>query len=340
MPADLALDVYGLRANVSGDWPEVVGALATEYAWFAREDDDGQAALHLVVERQPPDYGRWEDLRAAFVTPRNVVYQGGAVTVVDYFGRALLVLDRADGRATLQGVEEGLVREAASNLLVSRVGEHLNAHGFVRLHALGLSGAAGGVAVTMPSGGGKSTLALQALSDGSCKLLSDDSPLIDRHGSLHPFPLRIGVNPPDVDLVPEGHPTRLVERLEFHPKLVLDVASFRDRVEPTAVPLRHLVLGRRTLSERGLLQPVRRRAAVSALVREAVVGIGVYQGMEFVLQRGWRDVAGKSGVAARRAVVAAAALRQARVWILWLGRDRESNWEALRPLLAQESVPR
>ena len=69
------------------------------------------------------------------------------------------------------------------------------------------------------------------------------------------------------------------------------------------------------------------------MLREAVVGVGVYQGMEFMLQRGWRDVLGKSGTAARRAGVAAEALRQAEVWQLLLGTDRESNWEALGPLL-------
>ncbi len=67
------------------------------------------------------------------------------------------------------------------------------------------------------------------------------------------------------------------------------------------------------------------------------MGIGVYQGMEFVLQRGWRDVPSKSGTAARRARCAAAALRGARVWRLWLGRDRESNWDAVRPLLTGDA---
>ena len=45
----------------------------------------------------------------------------------------------------------------------------------------------------LPSGGGKSTLALRALRDEGT-LLSEDSPLLDRRGRLHPFPLRIGIN--------------------------------------------------------------------------------------------------------------------------------------------------
>ena len=45
------------------------------------------------------------------------------------------------------------------------------------------------------------------------------------------------------------------------------------------------------------------------MLREAVIGVGVYQGMEFVLQQGFRDVAGKAGTAAMRARCCSAGLR-------------------------------
>lgn len=329
---ELRLDIYGLRVGVAGGWDDVVADVRSDFAWF-EAPGDGHVDLLIEVERRPPDYAPFDGLSASFVTPRNVVFQNGASTVVDYFGRALLILTRDRARARVEGEDPGVVREAVGNLVISRVGEHLNARGLVRLHALGLSGPAGAVAVVMPSGGGKSTLALRALADERFRILSEDSPLIDRNGLAHPFPLRIGINPTDAALVPESYSTRLVERLEFHPKLVLDVAQFRERIERVPRPLRHLVIGRRTLGEVARLEPLPRRRATGALLREAVVGVGVYQGMEFVLQKGWGDVLGKSGTAARRARVTGSVLRRATVWQLSLGRDRESNWEALLPLL-------
>jgi hypothetical protein len=328
----LELDVYGLHATVTGAWPEVVDDLRRDFWWF-RAAGFAESDLRLRVERRPPDFERFGALRSAFVTPRNVVYQDAETTVVDYFGRAALVVARRSGDALVEGEDPQLVREAANNFLISRIGEHVNARGLVRLHALGLAGSAGGVAVVMPSGGGKSTLALRALETEGCRLLSEDSPLLDRHGRLHPFPLRIGVNPTDADRIPAGLTVRKLERIEFHPKLALDVESFAERIESASQPLRHLVIGSRTLGLTGHLEPLGRRHAVGPLIREAVVGVGVYQGMEFVLQRGWADVAGKSGTAARRALAVGASLRGAQVWRLWVGRDRESNWEALRPLL-------
>jgi hypothetical protein len=184
----------------------------------------------------------------------------------------------------------------------------------------------------LPSGGGKSTLALRALQADGVRLLSEDSPLLDRGGRLHPFPLRIGINATDAERLPAEH-VRRIERMEFHPKLVLDLDAFADRIEPDPQPLRHIVIGRRSLGQTASLTPLSRSAALSPLLREMVVGVGLYQGMEFVLQRGMRDVAGKVGVAAMRATWAATALRHARVWQLVLGRDHERNWDALQPLL-------
>ena len=141
-----------------------------------------------------------------------------------------------------------------------------------------------------------------------------------------------GVNTTDAEKLPEGS-VRELERMEFHPKLVLEVDAFADRIEPSARPLRHLVIGRRSLGREAHLEPVSRSAALGPLLREAVIGVGVYQGMEFVLQRGVRDVLGKLGVARNRARCCAAGLARARVWRLTLGRDHERNWAAIKPLL-------
>ncbi|MDQ4040547.1 MAG: hypothetical protein M3141_02215 [Actinomycetota bacterium] len=327
-----SFDVHGLRIRVRGDWPEVVEALRLDFAWFQRPVEDDAPDVEVAVTRGPPGFDAFGEVPATFVTPRNVVYDAPGRKVVDYFGRALSVVDRSTGHVTVQGEDRQLVHEAAYQFLLSRIGVHLDARGFTRLHALGLAGQKGAVAVMLPSGGGKSTLVLRALRDERVRLLSEDTPLLDRAGRLHPFPLRIGVNATDADALPEDA-VRRIERMELHPKLALELDAFADRIEPAAVPLRHLVVGVRSLGRNARLQSVPRTAAIGPLLREAVVGVGVYQGMEFVLQRGMRDVLGKLGVVTGRTLACARALPSVQVWSLVLGRDRERNWAALSPLL-------
>lgn len=328
------LDVHGFRVALRG-WSEVVDEVARDFAWFASGSAPGPVGVpdaEVVAEEVEPDYSRFGPLPAAFVTPRNVVHQHGDLTVVDYFGRALSVLDRRNRRIVVQGRDPHLVHEAIYHFILSQASAALEARGLVRLHSLGLVGRDGAVAVMLPSGGGKSTLALSALAEPGVRLLSEDSPLMDGRGRLHPFPLRIGVNPSDADLLPPG-PTRRLERMEFHPKIALDLDAFNGRIARAPAAFRHLVIARRTLGSAAAIERIPRRHALGPLLREAVVGVGLYQGMEFVLQRGMRDVANQARPVAIRASRCAAMLRRASVWRLTLGRDRARNWDALRPLL-------
>ncbi|HKJ35324.1 MAG TPA: hypothetical protein VKA36_02045 [Solirubrobacterales bacterium] len=330
------LDVYGLTIEIDGDSPELVDRIWRDYAWFAAPSPGlapvDQADVTVRVERGEPDYDSLGSLQASFTTPRNAVYEDGARRIVDYSGRALLIRDAAARSAVIRGTDEHLVHEAGYQFLLSRIGQHVEQRWLPRLHALAFSGPAGAVAVMLPSGGGKSRLALRAIEDDAVGLLSEDSPLVDRRGRLHPFPLRVGLNPGDEDGLPADRIRRL-ERMEFPPKLLLDVDHFADRIERTPQPARHIVVGRRSLSRGPRLEEVPRRTAVPVLFREAVVGVGLYQGMEFVLQRGTRDVLGQMRPAAIRALCCAAALARTRVWSLDCGRDGERNWEAVRSLL-------
>ena len=52
------------------------------------------------------------------------------------------------------------------------------------MHGVGLVGGQGGVVVMLPMGGGKTTIALRALREDGVRLLSEGSPLIDRHGNV------------------------------------------------------------------------------------------------------------------------------------------------------------
>lgn len=325
------LGVYGLAVDIDGDWPEVVAELREDFSWFAAAPAR-QADVTVTIERRAPDYGAFGSVPAAFVTPRNVVYQTGDRSLVDYFGQALSVYDRAADRLRVQGEHKHLVHEAAYLFLLSRIGRHLDARGLHRLHALGLVGAQGAVAVMLPSGGGKSTLGLRSLAHDGTRMLSEDSPLIDRRGRMHPFPLRIGVNPTDAASLPSEH-VRTIERMEFHPKLVLDLEAFAERIEPDAQPLRHIVVGRRSLGTDARLAPLPRRQVAGTLVREAVVGVGLYQGMEFILQRGLQDLPRHLRPLATRGACCAVALARAKTWSLTLGRDHERNWSALAALL-------
>lgn len=329
--AEASFDFFGLRLTVAG-WPEIVEATDLDFAWF-RAPGDSDADVTVDVRQGTPSLDGLPALSASFCTTRNVVYQWDQRTIVDYFGRALVVFDRARGHVSVQGDERNLVHEAIYLLVLNRVGEHLDGRGLLRLHALALAGRQEAVAILLPAGGGKTTLALRALREPGVTLLSDDTPLVDREGRVHSFPLRIGVSEAVAAELPASD-VRRIERFEFPAKHTIALDAFADRIAKTPRPLRHLVVGTRSLGREARLTPIPRRRALGPMFRDGVVGMGVAQMAEYVLQRGWADVLTKGNVAGRRAAICAQALRNARTWRLELGQDGERNWAALAPLLS------
>jgi len=74
------------------------------------------------------------------------------------------------------------------------------------------------IIVLLPSGGGKSTIALRILKENDFKLLSEDSPLVDKRGDVYPFPLRIGIMEGEAEEKLPDEYTERIERMEFEPK--------------------------------------------------------------------------------------------------------------------------
>ena len=318
-------DVYGLRIGAHGDWPEVVEALDRDFAWFPEAASD-RAEASVRVRRGAPDRMQYGALEAAAITWRSAVFRDGDRTIVDY-GRAISV-DDGTGRLAIEGVHGWTVWRAAYEFLLGRVDAHVDGLGLARVNGLGLAGRHGGVLVLLPSGGGKTTLTLRALASDGVGLLSEGSPLLDAHGQLHSFPLPLLVRTSSAEHPNLPGPAHLRALAGIDPDpITVEVSAFRDAVPDGPVPLRHVVLGVRTLGGTAALEPLARRAATADLARATVGGFGILggDGLLTAPRRVW-TTRGRLAAFAR-------ALTGTRVWRLTLGPDTEANWDALARVL-------
>jgi len=332
-------DFHGVAIEVASPSAELVHEVRRDFAWFHRSGpstetprDAATPPFRIELRLEEPSYDQLPALPAAFFTPRNVCFRDHGRTYVDYFGRALAVLDRAAGSCVVHGVDPELVHEIAYLLVLSTVGERLDRRGVHRVHALGVSHRGRGIVILLPSGGGKSTMALRLLREPGFTLIGEDTPLVDRDGTLLPFPLRLGVRPGQDTGVAAEH-LRTVRRMEFDPKTLIDIDVFRDRLASGPVAPAAILVGERNLGRVSAIEPLARRPALGALVKYMVVGLGVYQGMEFLLERGVADLAGKVGVATSRLRGALRLLRRAPAYRFVLGRDLDRNYRTLLEFL-------
>jgi hypothetical protein len=252
-----------------------------------------------------------------------VVYQHGTVRWLDFGGRGLGRWDSSEKLFCMSSTDSILVYEAAYLFLLSQIGDFLDRRGLHRLHAVAISWKGRAVLVTLPMGGGKSTLALELLKHPGVEILSDDSPIIDRRGRVLAFPLRLGLLPGQESEIPVEH-RRVIHRMEFGPKYVMCYSQFADRVAASAQP-GLLLIGHRTLSPAGWLAPASYREVMRAMLPHMVVGLGLFQGLEYLLNRRLSELASKAGVGFSRLRNAHALARNSRSYNLYLGRDAAGN---------------
>lgn len=333
----VGFDFYGIRVRVDCDSAEAVRRVGDDFQYFGRDlGPADEVALTIHMRKRSPDYDRLPALAASIYTPRNICYADGDATYIDYFGRALAVYDRAHNRVEVTSDSLFLLHEIAYLTILSRVGGALDRKGLHRLHALavGLEGRA--ALFLMPSGCGKSTLGLGLMQAGTgLELVSDDSPLISRRGRVLPFPLRIGV----LGKPPPGVPERFVqymERMEFAPKYLVSMAAFEGSLARGELKPELVFLAQRNLGPVCAIRPAGFLAGYGACIRHLIVGVGIYQGLEFMLRSSALDLVKSVPSILSRAIGAASLLARARVFTLQLGRDPGLNVATILEFLGSE----
>jgi hypothetical protein len=332
--ATVQYDFYGVGVHVESAEAEFVHSLENDFSYFL--SSSAQSALRVIFERSSPDYDRLPELTCSLATPRNICFGDGRLTYIDYFGRGLNIYDKESNQCRIITTDVELAHEIAYLTILSRVSEALEKQRLHRIHGLGIESGGKGTVILLPSGGGKSTLALSLLKqDNPFRLISEDSPLLRPDGCMLPFPLRIGVHPQSVPPGIDRRYTRLDKRIEFSSKINIDIRYFEDKICRQPVPAAFLLLGNRTTGRQAQIKAVSKSAALRHVIANSIIGIGLYQGLEFLLQKSFGESVRHTGLLFSRVYNNWILLRHTRVYEFLIGRDINKNYECLRSFLLE-----
>lgn len=319
-------DIYGFRFSVRSPQPELLNGIREDFAFFTTNSADGGPVVKLL--QQAPPSIKLPAVDASVYTPRNVVYRSGDLRYIDYHGRGLGIRDDRTGSFTLYSLDPGLLYEAAYLYILAEAGRELDRLGLHRIHAFGMAIQNRAVLVLLPMGGGKSTLALELMKYPDVHLLSDDSPYLRRNGSVLAYPLRLGLLPGSEHAIPPEH-RRVVDRMEFGPKYLVNFGYLKDRVQGSAEP-GFVFIGSRMFGPGCRIEEAGKFAGLKACVANCVIGVGLFQGLEFLLSNSGWELARKGGLGISRLRNCAALVRRSRICRIHLGSDPELNGRTLR----------
>jgi hypothetical protein len=322
----LDLAFHGVPASVLSSDPECLTLVEADFSLFLTAAPPAGEAAALVVQLavgQPP-YERIPEGTTPLVRTKDaVVYQHRGVRYYDSGGKALVIYDLRHGHAEVHSLDRDLLREKCYLLVMTRVGEELDRRGLHRIHAMGVVHGGHAVLCLMPSGAGKTTLALSLLERRDFSLLSEEVPLVSRGGRLHAFPIRIGV----VEGTPLAVPSRFLHRFRRSrrgPKVLIDTRYYADRIADVAEPGMVLV-GRRVGPGEAGVAPLSRLRGLAALMRFCVAGSGLPELLEYLLRLDLGCVGRRLLILWSRFLASVALVRRSAVYEIRLGPDHEVN---------------
>ena len=323
----MLIDIHGLVIRCDAPSPELTAAVLRPFKYFIAAA--GTPSVVVRIDPVEPPYATFPSMSSRFSTPRNVVYEEGSLKVIDYFGKGAVVQDRDRRVYAIYGADENLLQEAFYLLVLSLLGQHCDRVGLLRVHALAVSSGDCAFLLMMPPGAGKSTLALALMREGHVGYISDDDPLFDPRGRILPFPRALGILERErIRDIPDEF-IYSVDRMEFGTKYYVDADFWPDRVERRPLDRIVLIKGRRVLNGVPAISPVSGMRILKTLMRDAVLGIGLYQGLEFLVNRSSIELLAKVPILWRRLRLAIRLSRAAQCYELVLTRDHAATQQVV-----------
>jgi len=325
---NMKIDMYGLVIECSIDSHEFAEQLTRPFKYFIVEK--GLPLATIVVKDQPPPYESFPKITASFSTPRNIIYENEDLKIVDYFGKGAVVEDGKQSTFIIYGSDRNFSQEAFYLLVMSLFGQHCDKRKMLRVHALAVSYKNKAILLPIPPGGGKSTMGLALLKEKEFMLISDDEPVVKNDGAILPFPLRIGTLDREKlkDIPPEF--VYSIDRMEFGLKYFIDIQYWKNKLECRSLNDVVLISSKRVLNGQPLIEKVTKCKVLKSLIRDSVIGVGLYQGLEFMLNKSMWSSLSLIGTACKRFVIAVKLLRNSDTYSMTLSSDVDDNVQVFK----------
>lgn len=331
----MIINLYGLVIECRSESSELEAELLRPFKYF--QDEHTPAQITIEVNIKSPPYETFPDLKASFVTPRNCVYRDVNRKIIDYSGEGIVIEHKDKATYEIFCADKDLSREICYLLVLSLLGQYCDRKSLLRVHAFSISFKDTAAVVMMPSGGGKSTLLLELLNEEGIKVIAEDTTIVDKNGYLLPFPLPIGLsNGKKAKEIPQEFLWK-EKRIEFEDKYRVDLNYWQDKVETRNLQNFILMSGVRTLNKEPYIKKLPKTRAMKSLLRDAVIGIGIYQGLEFILNRPVLDLLSKIPIFSSRLVNAIKLVFSCPSYLFYLSRDSAKNAKHLKNFLEHKS---
>ena len=332
---NLYIDIYGFSVNVEAPL-DIITLLKNDFHYFVK-DILVDTKLKIKSIQTEDLYAHLpSQLVASGQTQNAITYDLGDIRYNDFYGEALSVFNYKNEHATIYYKESSFLHELIYLLILSRSGKWMDLNGWHKIHACGVS-LNKNLILMMPSKGGKTTSFLNLIEDEKLGLISDDTPVVDCKGNIHPFPLRVGVENKDALLNSFKYINEediyAFKRKYFSEKSLLGTNKFKNQISVSQDSI--LVVGIRSTFETPRLEKISKISMLRHLLTHMVVGIGLPMIVEYFLESTFRDHLKNMKILISRINASVKLLRRSDCYQLYTSASIEQNVTVLKELLSE-----
>jgi hypothetical protein len=327
----LYLDFYQHTILVTHNEESLLQKIRDEFHFFIK-DTVTQVETTLEIHQAPPP--SIPSMVATKILEHCVIYHLGGRQYVDYFGEALTIWDRSENSVQIYGLDSSLLYELSFLAIHSLLGQKLDQEGLCRVHALGVSLGNSNALIMLPSKGGKSTLLTYLMENPEVTIISDDMPLIDYKGCVHPFPSKISLNEiPNTGTLSKLH-WHEFKRAHFPPKWTASLAQLNGRIETYSIRNKNILIAGFRLSQGdSILSEVSKWKMIAPMMEHMIIGFGLPQILEMFLRFNFTDFFKLAYHGCIRSYCAFQLVRKAKCFHFYLGPDKTYNAQLILDLL-------
>lgn len=322
------ISIYGSTIRVQSKDASSLDVLRTEFRYFlVSSASTPDFILTLTPTNAPP--GLLPSLPISSRSKNSLTYDEGSRRWNDYFGKALSCYDYDAKEGVLYSGNADMLHEVAYLMVLSLTGKDLDLRGWHKVHACAFRYQDRDVVIMLPSGGGKTTLFLELAQFPGVSLLSDDTPLIDEEGKVHPFPLRLGIEHLPPHLADKKNEFTLFRRQHFCDKWLVPLDRLGAPIAQGTGGRVMLIVGKRQNDSRSALFRIGPIALALGLLEHMIIGIGLPMVVEYFLQRTLRDWITLATIALKRTWAALRLMQRSEGYVFVMGNDPTKNARTL-----------
>jgi hypothetical protein len=281
--------VHGTRLLLETDMHEVSSNFQHDFAYFLNPETAFLEKDQFVIRHFSKEPCPWTPLVPSNQFRSKRAWSFGNCIRVCMFGTAQVEYDFVARYCHIYSSDPDVSYEVVYLATLSYLGESMDKRGCHRIHGFGfITHNVGGVLVA-PSGGGKSTLAMELLKNQSTKIISDDTPVITKEGKMLAFPQRIALKErPNID----SKYCRQFKRFHFGSKFVVGADFFSDSIAADG-EIKWLILSSKKRKKKAQIVQINRIYILWPLFKWLVVGYETPQIWEFFIRASLHDILAK-----------------------------------------------